>query len=53
MSGKNIWIFTPDSRNFRDLQSLTYVTQIEVTSDTPIVSYFVPRDGKILVTTTK
>lgn len=53
MSGKNIWIFKPESKNFRDLKSLTYVAALDVSSTEPVISYFVPRDGQILVATRK
>lgn len=53
MSEKNIWVFKPDSRNYKDLKSLTYVAQIEVNTPDSIISYFVPRDGNILITTQK
>jgi hypothetical protein len=53
ISGKNVWIFQPESRNFRDLKSLTYVAQVEVATNDPIITTYVPRDGQILIGTAK
>ena len=45
-----IWILEPDSRNFKDIRSLKYVGQIEVTGHT-ISSIIIPKDGEITVLT--
>ncbi len=46
----NILIFETDTRNIRDVRSLKYVGQIEV-SDRTIRSFIVPKDGEITLLT--
>ncbi|MDD2565265.1 MAG: hypothetical protein PHZ26_01110 [Candidatus Gracilibacteria bacterium] len=43
-----IWIFEPDSRNYKDVKGVKYVGQLEP-SDSTINSIFVPKDGTIYV----
>ncbi len=45
-----IWIFEPDSRNYKDVKSLRYVGQIEVVDDT-VRAIHVPKDGTVFATT--
>lgn len=53
LNGNKIWIFQPDSKRFQDVQSWTYINQLELqTTETP-VSIDVPRDGVILMATDK
>lgn len=46
----NIWIFEPDSRNFKDVRSLKYIGQIEV-SGTKVLSLIIEKDGEIIALT--
>lgn len=49
LNGDNIWIFEPDSKNYKDVRSWKYIAQIEVTGKDDIRSISVPYDGKIYV----
>ncbi len=51
LSGDRIWMFSPDSKRFQDISSLSYVAQLELESEEEIRDIFVPRDGSIYVTT--
>ena len=46
----NIWIFEPDSRNFKDVRSIKYVGQIEV-EGSAIEGVVISKDGEIIVLT--
>jgi hypothetical protein len=46
----NIWIFEPDSRNFKDIRSIKYIGQIEV-EGAAIESVVISKDGEIIVLT--
>ena len=46
----NIWIFEPDSRNFKDVRSLKYIGQIEV-SGAKVLSLIIEKDGEIMALT--
>lgn len=50
-NGKKVWIFQPNSRNFRDINALTYVAQIEIQTNDTIEDVSVPRDGLFYITT--
>lgn len=45
-----IWIFEPDSKNYKDVKSLRYVGQIEVVDDT-VRAIDVPKDGTVFALT--
>lgn len=45
-----IWIFEPDSRNYKDVKSVRYVGQIEVTEDV-VRAIAVPKDGTVIAAT--
>ncbi|MFB0965105.1 MAG: hypothetical protein QMC36_05470 [Patescibacteria group bacterium] len=45
-----IWVFEPDSRDYRNIKSVRYVGQIEVV-ESPVRSVFVPKDGTVVATT--
>lgn len=45
-----IWVFEPDSRDYRNIKSVRYVGQIEVVEN-PVKSLFVPKDGTVFATT--
>ena len=38
-----VWIFEPDSKNYKDVKSVKYVGQIEAL-DTDIKSIYIPKD---------
>jgi hypothetical protein len=46
----NIWVFEPDSRNFKDVRALKYVGQIEI-EWAPIEGVVISKDGEIVVLT--
>lgn len=48
--GNRIWVFDPDSRDYRNIKSVRYVGQIEVV-ESPVRSIFVSKDGAIVATT--
>jgi hypothetical protein len=52
-SGNKIWIWKPDTKNYKDLKSLSYVGEIQVTTSEDIVHIYVPVDGTILLSTAK
>lgn len=45
-----IWVFEPDSRDYRNVKSMRYVGQIEVV-ESPVRSLFVPKDGTVFAST--
>lgn len=45
-----IWVFEPDSRDFRNVKAIRYVGQIEVVENS-VRSLFVPKDGTVFATT--
>jgi hypothetical protein len=49
LSGRNIWIFAPDSKRFQDVTAWNYVAQLELQSTDEIASISVPRDGIIYI----
>ncbi len=51
LNGKKLWVFQPNSRNFQDVNALTYIAQIEIQSNDTVESVSVVRDGNILLTT--
>jgi hypothetical protein len=51
LSGNRIWIFSPDSKRFQDVNSLTYVAQLELQTEEEIRDIFIPRDWMIYTTT--
>ncbi len=51
LSGNRIWIFSPDSKRFQDISSLTYIAQLEIQTDEEVKDLFVVRDGTIYITT--
>ncbi len=51
LSGDRVWIFSPDSKRFQDINSLTYVAQLELQTEEEIRDIFVPRDGMLYTTT--
>ncbi len=46
----NIWVFEPDSRNFKDIRALKYIGQIEV-SGAKVSSIIIQKNGEILALT--
>lgn len=50
-NGKKLWVFQPNSRRFQDINSLTYVAQLEIQANGTIESISLPRDGMIYITT--
>lgn len=50
-NGKKIWVFQPNSRNFQDVNALTYIAQLEIQTDDAILDISVPRDGIIYTST--
>lgn len=52
MSGKNIWIFAPNSKRFQDVTAWDYVAQLELQAGSEeLKSIAVPRDGLIDILT--
>lgn len=47
-----VWIFEPDSKNFKNIHGIKYVGQLEVTGQS-ISSLLAPKDGEINVVTEK
>lgn len=45
-----IWIFEPDTKNYKDVKSIRYIGQIEFI-DEKIQSIWVPKDGNIIAGT--
>ena len=45
-----IWVFEPDSRDYRNIKSVRYVGQIEVVEH-PVRAIFVPKDGTVVAST--
>lgn len=45
-----IWVFEPDSRDYRNIKSMRYVGQIEVV-ESQVRSLFVPKDGTVFAST--
>ena len=45
-----IWVFEPDSRDYRNIKSVRYVGQIEVV-ESQVRSIFVPKDGTVVAAT--
>jgi hypothetical protein len=45
-----IWVFEPDTKSYKDVKSVRYVGQIEVTDDT-VRAIYVPKDGEIVTAT--
>ena len=52
-NGRTIWIFQPNSRQFQDINSLTYIAQVQIQSDSDVVDLSVPRDGQMYISTEK
>jgi hypothetical protein len=48
--GNRIWIFDPDSRDYRNIKSVRYIGQIEVV-ESPVRSIHVSKDGTIIAAT--
>jgi hypothetical protein len=53
LSGKNIWIFAPDSKRFQDVTAWNYVAQLELQTTEDIRNISIPRDGLIYVVSEK
>jgi hypothetical protein len=51
LSGKNLWIFAPDSKRFQDVTAWNYVAQLELQTPEDVRNIYVPRDGLIYVNT--
>ncbi len=51
LSGKNVWIFAPDSKRFQDVTAWNYVAQLELQTGEDIRSISVPRDGLLYIVT--
>jgi hypothetical protein len=51
LSGKNVWIFAPDSKRFQDVTAWNYVAQLELQTPENIRSISVPRDGLLYIVT--
>jgi hypothetical protein len=51
LSGKNVWIFAPDSKRFQDVTAWNYVAQLELQTPEDIRSISVPRDGLLYIVT--
>jgi hypothetical protein len=49
LDGNRVWIFEPDSRNYKDIKSWKYIAQIDIASKEEIRSIFIPYDGLIYV----
>ncbi len=49
LDGNRIWIFQPDSKNYKDITSWKYIAQIEVSTKEEIRSLSIPYDGLIYV----
>ena len=47
--GKKVWIFKPDSKNYKDVSSLQYVGQIEIQTNEAMNGVFIPFDGAIRI----
>lgn len=45
-----IWVFEPDSRDYRNIKSVRYVGQVEVV-ESRVKSIFVPKDGTVFAAT--
>lgn len=52
-NGKTIWIFQPNSRDYRSINALTYVAQLQIQSEDDVTGISVPRDGILYITTKK
>jgi hypothetical protein len=53
LSGKNVWIFSPDSKRFQDVTAWNYVAQLELQAPEEIKNIHIPRDGLIYISTVK
>lgn len=53
LSGKNIWIFSPDSKRFQDVTAWNYIAQLELQTIEDIKNISIPRDWIIYITTTQ
>lgn len=51
LSGDRVWILSPDSKRFQDVNSLTYIAQLELETEEEIRDIYIPRDGTLYVTT--
>ncbi len=51
LDGNHIWIFQPDSKNYKDITSWKYIAQIEVSTKEEIRSLSIPYDGLIYLAT--
>lgn len=51
LSGKNVWIFSPDSKRFQDVTAWNYVAQLELQSSEEIRNISIPRDGIMYIVT--
>lgn len=52
-NGKKLWVFKPDTKNFKDVKSMTYMAQLDLQSDNLVTDVSVPRDGLLYFTTEK
>lgn len=50
-NGKKLWIFKPNSKNFQDVKSLDYISELEFNTPNTINSITIPRDGLIYIST--
>lgn len=48
--GNNIWVFEPNTKNYKDVSSMKYVGQIEILEG-KIGAITVPKDGTVIVAT--
>lgn len=53
LSGRNIWIFSPDSKRFQDVTAWNYVAQLELQTSEEVRNISIPRDGIIYIVTDK
>ncbi|MFZ2336799.1 MAG: hypothetical protein WAW59_00530 [Patescibacteria group bacterium] len=51
LSGRNIWIFSPDSKRFQDVTAWNYVAQLELQGTEEVRGINIPRDGLVYITT--
>ncbi len=51
LSGKNIWIFAPDSKRFQDVTAWNYVAQLELQTTEEVKNIHIPRDWTIYIAT--
>ncbi|MBS9784131.1 hypothetical protein KGV55_02155 [Candidatus Gracilibacteria bacterium] len=52
-NGKRVWIFSPNTKDYKSIKSLDYIAQLEIKTNEKLESITVPRDGLIYATTSK